>query len=398
MEKKRRDISNGGKPGSANAAITQTLRERGALSQADLTRLTGLGKATVSRAIAELQKVGLVIDAGRSLSPAGGSSGRPAAALTLNPERGTCVGIQLGPHLLRAVLADVSHSVLATRVENLARDYSPEQALDAADRLIDQLQRDAASDPERLIAVGIAVPSPVHPVTGRVIRSSVIGTWGGLRVNEMFEERLKRPVFLENESSCAALAELTWGAAKGLSNFAYVKTELGVGGAVVVNGKLLRGVCGGAGEFGHLTYDPNGPLCRCGNRGCFEVHLSDWALLKPLEPIYGDAFTIPDLIDRAIAGDKGCRRVIDDASAMLARCLAMACNIFNPEAVVIAGSLLPAGDLLLNPLREHFSRHVLIPLEENEMGPTTRLLTASLGKNASALGAMGLALRQIGDV
>jgi predicted NBD/HSP70 family sugar kinase len=397
MKKISNDYSNGGKPGSANSAVTQALRERGALSQAQLARLTGLGKATVSRAIAELQKAGLVIDAGRSLMPAGGSSGRPAAALTLNPSSGTCVGIQLGTHSIRVVLADVSHSVLATRIETLDWDYSPEQAVAATNQLIAELQREAGSDPSLLIAVGIALPSPVHPATGRVIRSSAIGTWGGLRVNEMFEERLKRPVFVENESSCAALAELTWGAAQGLSNFAYVKTEGGVGGAVVVNGKLQRGVAGGAGEFGHLICDPNGPLCRCGNRGCFEHYLSDWALLKPLQSTYGDGFAIEELIDRALAGDKGCRRILVDAAEIMARCISAACNLLNPEAVVIAGSLISAGELLMKPLREFLSRHVLIPLEEDEMGPTTRLLFASLGKDASALGAMGLALRQIGD-
>jgi DNA-binding Lrp family transcriptional regulator len=102
-----------------NAAITQALRERGTLSQAQLARLTGLGKATVSRAVAELQRAGVVVDAGRSLSPAGGASGRPAAALTLNPGSGTCIGVQLGLKSIRAVLADVSHTVLASRVAPL---------------------------------------------------------------------------------------------------------------------------------------------------------------------------------------------------------------------------------------------------------------------------------------
>jgi predicted NBD/HSP70 family sugar kinase len=386
-----------GKRGAPNSAIVQALRERGALSQADLARLTGLGKATVSRAISELQGEGVVVDAGRALSPAGGASGRPAAALTLNPMSGTCVGLQLGPKSIRAVLADVSHRVLASRVVALDWDYSLDQGLDVTADLIDALQKEAKSDPASLIAVGIAMPSPVHPATSRVIRSSAIGTWAGLRVNEPFEERLRRPVFVENESMCAALAELTWGAAKGLSNFAYVKVESGIGGAVVANGALQRGISGGAGEFGHLTYDPNGPLCRCGNRGCFEVHLSDWALIKPMQEIHGEAFTIVDLIERAHAGDKACERILFDAAEMLARCLSVACNILNPDALMIAGSLLPAGDLLLQPLKQFLSRQVLIPLEESEMGPATRLLTASLGRDASALGAMGLALRQIGD-
>jgi predicted NBD/HSP70 family sugar kinase len=389
-------IENSAKP-TPNAAIIQALRERGTLSQAGLARLTRLGRATVSRAVSELQRAGVIVDAGRSLAPAGGASGRPAAALTLNPDSGTCIGVQLGLKSIRAVLADVSHTMLASRVAPLDWDYSPEQALDATARLVDEVQSEARSDPDLLIAVGMAMPSPVHPETGRVIRSSVIGTWGGLRVNEMFEERLKRPVFVENESRCAAMAELTWGAARGLSSFAYVKTEAGVSGAVVSGGKLRRGVSGGAGEFGHITYDPNGPLCRCGNRGCFEVYLSDWALLKPAQSTQGEDFQMQELVERARDGDKGCQRILVDAAEILARCLATACNVLNPEAIVLAGSLLPAGDLVMKPLREFLSRHVLIPLDHSEMGPATRILTAALGRDASALGAMGLALRQIGD-
>jgi predicted NBD/HSP70 family sugar kinase len=380
-----------------NAAITQALRERGTLSQAELARLTGLGKATVSRAVSELQRAGVVVDVGRSLAPAGGASGRPAAALTLNPESGACIGVQLGLKSIRAVLADVSHTVLASRVAPLDWDYSPGQALDATARLVEEVQREARSDPDLLIGVGMAMPSPVHPDTGRVIRSSAIGTWAGLRVNEMFEDRLKRPVFVENESRCAALAELTWGAAKGLSSLVYVKTEGGVSGAIISGGKLRRGVSGGAGEFGHITYDPNGPLCRCGNRGCFEVFLSDGALLKPMQSTYGETFDMQELIERARSGDKGSRRILVDAAEILARCLATACNVLNPQAIVLAGSLLPAGDLVMKPLREFMSRHVLIPLDRSEMGPATTLLTAALGRDASALGAMGLALRQIGD-
>jgi predicted NBD/HSP70 family sugar kinase len=367
------------------------------LSQAEIARLTGLGRATVSRSVAALQRIGVVVDAGRTVGPAGGGSGRPAAALTLNPNSGTCIGVQLGLTSIRAVLADVSHTVLASRVAPLDWDYSPEQALDATARLVQDVQNEAGVNSDLLIGVGMAMPSPVHPETGRVIRSSVVGTWSGLRVNEMFEERLRRPVFVENESKCAALAELTWGAAKGLSSFAYIKTEAGVGGAVVAGGKLQRGVSGGAGEFGHLTYDPNGPLCRCGNRGCFELYLSDWALLAPLTHIHGDAFIMNDAIALAKAGDKGCQRLLSDAAQILARCLATACNVLNPEAIVLAGSLLPAEELLFKPLREFLARHVLIPLGHSEMGPTTTLLTAALGRDASALGAMGLALRQIGD-
>jgi predicted NBD/HSP70 family sugar kinase len=379
------------------AIVTQLLREHGALSQADLVRLTALGKATISRAVAELQRSGVIIESGRSIAPAGGASGRPAAALTLNPENGVCVGVQLGTDSIRAVIADVSHAILTSRVTPLEWDYSPEQGVSATAQLIEQLQEEAGIRPKRLIGVGVAVPSPVHPTTGRVIRSSVIGTWSGLKIAQSFEKRLRHPVFVDNETNCAALAEFTWGVAKGFSNILYVKNTNGLRGAVFINGRLVRGISGGAGEIGHVTYDPNGPMCRCGNRGCYELYTTTTAMLRLLRPTYGDAFTIEDLMKRAADGDVGCRRVIADVAAILGRGIAGACNIVNPDIVVLAGDLVAAGDLMAIPLREAISRHVLIQLDESDMGPTTKLLFASFGLDASALGAVGLALRQIGD-
>jgi len=346
--------------------------------------------------VAELQRSGVVIEAGRSLPPAGGASGRPAAALTLNPANGICVGLQIGLDSIRAVLADVSHAVLATRVAPLALDFTPSEGLEAARRLIDEVQDAAGTSPGRLLGIGIAVPSPVHPRTGRVIRSSIIGTWGGIEIARLFEATLGRPVVVDNESNCAALAEFTWGAARGHADVVYYKIEGGVGGAVIANGRLVRGVAGGAGEFGHIVLDPNGPVCRCGHRGCFELYLAIPALLRLLRPTYGEDVTVQRMIDLARSGDAGCRRVIADAAEIAGRGIAIACNMFNPELVVVAGALTDAADLLLTPLRHALSRHALIPVRGDESGAATALVLASLGEDASALGAMGLALRQIG--
>ena len=392
-----RDRSTGVRGIAPSVRITQLLREQGAASQAEIARRTGLGKSTVSRVIAELQRSGIVIEAGRSLRPAGGASGRPAAALTLNPANGICVGLQIGLTSIRAVLADVSHAVLATQVAPLGLDFTPSEGLEAARRLIDEVQETAGTSSGRLLGIGIAVPSPVHPRTGRVIRSSIIGTWGGIEIAKLFEAHLGRPVIVDNESNCAALAEFTWGAARGYADVVYYKIEGGVGGAVIANGRLARGVAGGAGEFGHVVYDPSGPVCRCGKRGCFELYLATPALLRLVQPTYGADVTLARMIDLARQGDAGCRRVIADAADIAGRGIAIACDMFNPELVVVAGELTDASDLLLTPLRHALSRHALIPFDGDTSGASTELAFGSLGADASALGAMGLALRQIGS-
>lgn len=380
-----------------SARIIQLLREEGVASQAEIARRTGLGKSTVSRVIAELQRNGVVVEAGRSIAPAGGASGRPAAALTLNPENGICVGLQLGLTSIRAVVADISHAILSTRVAPLPLDYSPIDGLETSRRLMEEALAVADVSPDRLIGVGIAVPSPVHPSTGQIIRSSIIGTWGGIEITKLFEPTLERPIVVDNESNCAALAELTWGAARGYADVLYYKIEGGVGGAVICNGRLVRGVAGGAGEFGHVVHDPAGPICRCGNRGCVELYLAVPALLELLRPTYGSDMTAQRMIALAAGGDAGCRRVIADAAEIAGRSIAGACNMFNPELIVVDGALAAAGELLLTPLRHALARHVLIAFDEDAPDTNTRLSLGTLGEDASALGAMGLALRQIAD-
>ena len=117
--------------------------------------------------------------------------------------------------------------------------------------------------------------APINPRDGRVLKAGGVPTWAGKNIREIFEPAFGRPIFADNESNCSAIAQMMWGAARELDDFVLFTVDLGVGGAIVHGGQVITGFAGSAGEFGHMTLDPAGPLCRCGNRGCLERYISD---------------------------------------------------------------------------------------------------------------------------
>jgi predicted NBD/HSP70 family sugar kinase len=199
------------------------------------------------------------------------------------------------------IVADVSHTVLSDQSVYLEPDYPPEQAAGLVRDLIAKAYADQWQSPEGLLGVGISVGAPVHPVNGQVLRGG-LPNWTGIDLRQLFGPMFEAPIFADNESNCSAIAEMTWGAAQGFEDFIVYTLDLGVGGAIVSGGKVLRGIAGGAGEFGHVVIDPTGPLCRCGNRGCIEVYASFREPLAEAEKHFGRSLRITDVVTHALAG------------------------------------------------------------------------------------------------
>ena len=172
-------------------------------------------------------------------------------------------------------------------------------------------------------------------------------------------QRVGLPVQAENDANLGALAELFWGAGKDAADLIYLKVATGVGAGIVVGGRLFGGAGGTAGEIGHTTIDGDGPICRCGNRGCLETLAAAPAIVDLLRRSLGHDLTIEEIIERAEAGDPGCRRAIADSGRHIGRVLADVCNLLNPQRVVVGGSVGQAGDLLLDEMREAVRRTAL---------------------------------------
>ena len=240
--------------------------------------------------------------------------------------------------------------------------------------------------------MGISVSGPLRP-DGRVIRASILPRWAGVNVRDVFGPVLERPVFAANESNCAAIAEMTWGAAAGEDDFVLFKIDVGLGGAIVRDGTVLTGIAGGAGEFGHVSIDPQGPLCRCGNRGCLELYAGFSRPLDELARIHGRPLGMDDTILLAEQGDAVALRLIEDTGEIAGRGLAMIGNILNPPLILVTGRMAVAGDLLLAPLVRAYEKHILIKSPDLPATLRTRIKLGHFTENDALLGAVGLVLK-----
>lgn len=379
--------------GTPAGRIVRMLTERGAMSAAQLSRLTGLAKSTVSTAVAELRRSGMVLE---SDAESGGGVGRPARALTLNPGAGTCIGILIGQTEIEVIVADVAHTVLSDKIIVLEDGYTPVTAARTIRQLVAEAYESQWQSPSGLLGVGVAVGGPVNPVNGRVLRAGGMPHWAGVDIKELLGPLFEGvPIFCDNESNCSAIAEMTWGAAHGFDDFVVYTLDLGVGGAIVSGGRVLRGIAGGAGEFGHVVVDPNGPLCRCGNHGCLEVYASFRGSLAEAEGHFGRSLRITDVVEMAQAGDAYCRALVERAGEAGGYGLGLIGSVFNPPLVVVSGRLALTGELLMGPLTRSYERYTLI--KHNDVPDVARtVFRASRFTDGACLGAVGLVLRHHG--
>jgi predicted NBD/HSP70 family sugar kinase len=367
--------------------VVGVLRERGRVSQAEIARATGLSRTTVHSLVADLKEGGLVQEVEAASSPLPGG-GRPGVQLALKDSSKVALGIDFGHSHVQVAVAGVAHDILAERRCELDVNHRAIEALDAAARMADEALEVAGADRARVIGVGIGIPGPVDRERGTAGSATILPGWVGIRIADAMEERLGVSVQIENDANLGALAELTWGAGRNCSNFAYIKAATGIGAGLVLDGRLLRGASGTAGEIGHTTLDGAGALCYCGNRGCLETVASGPAILALVAQATGKTLTLGTVIERAIGGDPLCRRAISDAGREMGVAVAGLCNLFNPERVIVGGLLSSAGELLLQPLRDSLRRHAVQAAAER-----VEVVQAVFVERAELLGSVALALR-----
>ena len=368
--------------------VVSALRERGVASRAEIARMTGLSRSTVSTLVTDLIESGLALErdgAGEGATHAG----RPPVMVSLDPSAGLAIGIDFGHRHLRVAVSDLSHTVLAETWRELDVDHSAREGLDAAADFVEQVLREAKGDRDRVIGAVMGLPAPIDRETGTVQDSSILPGWVGVDAVAEASARLGLPVEVENDANLGALAELVWGAGKGRSEVVYLKVATGIGGGIISNGRLHHGVRGTAGEIGHTRVMDAGPVCRCGNRGCLETVASGRAITALLSESRMQEVSTRQLLELAEQGDAAARRLIGDAGYALGIAAANLCNVLNPECVIVGGDLSAAGDVLLEPMRDAVRRNGL-PSAIADF----EVLAGVLGDRAEMLGALALVMHE----
>ena len=371
--------------------VLDALRHRGTASRAELARVTGLSRSTVSSLVGELQDSGLVVESTRAGDGGGvgGSQGRPPVLLTLDRRAGAVVGIDFGHGDVCVAVADLGRTVLGERTALVDVDHAGTGALDLAADLIDDVLEETGIPHDRVLAAGMGLSGPVDHEADLVHRSTILPSWGDIRPGAEMAERLSVPVYIENDANLGALAEMSMGAALGRRHVIYLMIAAGIGAGVILDGKVVHGAGGTAGELGHVLADDNGPICRCGNRGCLETLVAGPAIVDMLRPTYGADLTLDEVLAHAAAGEPGATRAIEDAGRAVGRALAGLVNVLNPEMIVVGGELAGAGETLLAPVRVAIERHAIRPAAAD-----VDVVASALGDRAEVLGALILAAQR----
>ncbi|HEX6844440.1 MAG TPA: ROK family transcriptional regulator [Actinomycetota bacterium] len=369
--------------------VVRLLRTNGPLTRAELARQAEVSRSTISAIVTELLDQGLVEERGETSTP--GQAGRPGSLVALNPSAGVAVGIDIDHQHLRVMAADLAHTVLGEAARPLALNHDASEAMSLAVELVDAVLREAGLDRRRVLGVGMSLAGPIESTHGTVRPSSISPSWVGIDAAAEMSARLDLPVLLDNDANLGALAELMWGAARGVSEGVYLNVGTGIGAGLIIGGAVYRGANGTAGEIGHATASEGGPMCRCGNRGCLERFAGGTAILQDLAGSHGDELTLDDLLAHVAAGENACRRVVSDAGYLIGIHVATLCNLLNPARVIVGGPLSATGDVLLEPIRRSIARSALPAAAE-----AVDVVQGDLGDRATALGAVALVLRQAG--
>ncbi|MGW7265404.1 ROK family protein [Streptomyces sp. NPDC054842] len=364
------------------ARVMHTVSAEGPLSRAAVASRIGLTRAAVSTLVDELIRSGLLEELGPERP---GRVGRPGSALAVSGRGPAGIGAEIGVGHLAVCAVDLRGDIRVRAERHGAnRGRSPESVTEELTELVRRVVTDAEREGLWPAGLAVAVPGLVARDARTVVRAPNLD-WHDTDLGTLLPGEL--PLTVDNEANFGALAELWLGDATP-QDFLHVSAEIGIGGAVVVDGRLLRGTRGFAGELGHVPVRPEGPQCVCGGRGCLEQYAGEDAVLRAagLEPVED---RVGLLAGRAAADDEDVRRALRGAGTALGIALTGAVNLIDPETVVLGGALARLAPWLLPSLENELSRRTT--------GPACAVAVSRLGPEGPLLGAAHSVVRGVLD-
>ena len=307
--------------------------------------------------------------------------------------------VDLGGSKILSVVAQSDGRRLGEDRRTTSAEEGPELVLERIGVSLETALANAGVQRGDLAAVGICSPGPCDIDAGVIRWGPNLPGWRDVPICRYLEERLGVRACLENDANAAAVGEHVYGAGRGCRHLIYITVSTGIGGGLIIDGRLYRGATGVAGELGHMTIEPDGPVCGCGNRGCLEALASGTAIAARGEELVAQGgspllvrlvqeqgeLTAAIVGQAAEAGDSASRDIIQRAGYYLGIGLASYVNIFNPEVIIIGGGLAKMGELLLGPARAEMEARAM-----PEALKAVQLKSAELGDYVGVMGMVAL--------
>lgn len=313
--------------------ILKKIHQHGSVSRVQIAKETGLTAATVTNLTAELISCGIVVEAEAGAS----SGGRKPIMLKLNTaDYGIC-SVYISPDYVELAVTDFEANFVYYNSVPAASQADPGAAVKI---IADEYRKAVRQTDRRVVAVGVGLHGIVDHDSGTSVFAPNL-EWKNVPVVQLLSQHIDVPVFADNDVKLMAKGEMWYGAARGVSDFVYLYVGDGIGGAIVIDGRVYRGTGNGSGEIGHCTVDGSGEICSCGNRGCLQTKASKRAMLSAVRKLSGDSLRGASISDcdslaaACTAGNPAAVAVMDDEAKYLAIGVTTLVNLFNPSLVVV---------------------------------------------------------------
>jgi predicted NBD/HSP70 family sugar kinase len=347
--------------------LLKLIHGKGELSRTDLIEQTKYSAFLVSKMCDELLEAGFIKETGLGSS----TGGRPPTLLSINQNIGRVVGLHIGTVNARIAVTDLTGTSLAFRKVRSHVELGPDIALPRLASEVEEMLAQAGIRREEVRGIGVGISGVLDRSTGTTLFWPKVPQWVDVPVRRAFADKFETAVEVEDTPRTMALAERRFGAGGQASEFIYVAVGAGTGAALFLRDQLYTGAAGFAGEFGHVTVDPQGPVCSCGNRGCLEVSISASGLIQRTQVAVAHKLSVGlwrltdgqtdkislELIGQAAQqGDRFARTVLQEAGSFLGIGLVGMVNLLNPGLIIIGGSLVRAAGQLILPAVEQVIR------------------------------------------
>ncbi|WP_334148629.1 ROK family transcriptional regulator [Microbacterium sp.] len=337
----------------AGSKVFATILTRSPISRIDIARHTGLSQAAVTKAVSPLVAAGLV-----DAPPAAhrdGNPGRPVAPVSIIPGAMIMLGVKVNVDEVIAVATDLTTAVLAADHRRLDA-HDPESVLDAIVDVVATLELELGGRSAAIAGLGVSISGDVDTDTG-VVRESALMGWHDEPFAGRLQDRLGRPVTLENDVHALTVGEHWFGVGLGTDSFAIVTIGRGIGSGLHLNGQVVTGAYGVAGEIGHLPLADPTRICPCGRRGCVEAVASTGAIEATVSASHGREIGIDEAVRLAHDGDPAAMAAFDEAATLIGTAIATLVNLTGPQLVIIGGEGVSNFDLFDATLRSAFEAH-----------------------------------------
>jgi N-acetylglucosamine repressor len=381
------------------STVLRILRQSGPTSRRKICDMTGLSAATATNLVSKLIEEHVVQEVGTQQHQAV-EGGRPRVLLDLNPTGAYVAGLHFGVRFIAGVIGDLRGRIIAQELLPRARDKRPEENLDEAARLCTRLVEATPFDKSRLLGTGVAVVGVVDPADGTVSHAPELN-WAAVPARRILERQLGMPIAVDSSSRAMVMSEVLLGAARGARNVVVVHIGTVIGAGLLMEDRLLYGDSNGAGQLGHVTVDPRGAMCECGNVGCLNavaaepaiVNQAYQAILDGKRTILSDLAKTQGKLDppliyaAALRGDPVAQSVVADVARAIGRGLAQTCVLVNPELIVVTGEIQEVGSAFFQPLCQTMEPRI-VPV----LGRMPRIVPGSFGNDSGTVGAVALGL------